>query len=212
MVIRNGILSTVRSRGRTILFALLIFLLTLSLSLGLGLWSYCAQTLAAMDATYTSIALVEYKGENYPDQYAADETARMAFAQLGDYSQVPGVELWEPTQRGFVVTEGYLRPDGTIPYKDQVVLTVVQATQKYEQEVYTVTEEELPFEFMLNALRLTAGVPKRLWTERTGLSYDVIADTVATLQKDGLWTKESDRIGTSPRGFAFLSSVQEAFL
>ena len=149
MVIRNGILSTVRSRGRTILFALLIFLLTLSLSLGLGLWSYCAQTLAAMDATYTSIALVEYKGENYPDQYAADETARTVFAQLGDYSQVPGVELWEPTQRGFVVTEGYLRPDGTIPYKDQVVLTVVQATQKYEQEVYTVTEEELPDEYVI---------------------------------------------------------------
>ena len=56
MILRNGILSTVRSRGRTVLFTLLIFLLTLSLSLGLGLWSYCAQTLAAMDATYTSIA------------------------------------------------------------------------------------------------------------------------------------------------------------
>ena len=75
-----------------------------------------------------------------------------------------------------------------------------------------VTAEELPFELMLNALRLTAGVPKRLWTERTGLSDDVIADAVAALQKDGLWTTEPDRIGTSPRGFAFLSSVQEAFL
>ena len=80
------------------------------------------------------------------------------------------------------------------------------------EEKRRVTAEELPFEFMLNALRLTAGVPKRLWTERTGLSADVIAGTVAALQKDGLWTTEPDRIGTSPRGFAFLSSVQEAFL
>ena len=109
MILRNGILSTVRSRGRTVLFTLLIFLLTLSLSLGLGLWSYCTQTLAAMDATYTSIALVEYKGENYPDQYAADESARAAFSQLGDYSQVQGVELWESTQRGMVLTDGYQR-------------------------------------------------------------------------------------------------------
>lgn len=37
MVIRNGILSTVRARGRTVLFSLLILLLTLSLSLGMAL-------------------------------------------------------------------------------------------------------------------------------------------------------------------------------
>ena len=60
MVIRNGILSTVRARGRTVLFSLLILLLTLSLSLGIGLWSYCAQTLEAMNQAYTSIALVEH--------------------------------------------------------------------------------------------------------------------------------------------------------
>ena len=149
MILRNGILSTVRSRGRTVLFTLLIFLLTLSLSLGLGLWSYCAQTLAAMDATYTSIALVEYKGENYPDQYAADESARAAFSQLGDYSQVQGVELWESTQQGMVLTDGYQRPDGTIPYENQVVLAVFQITQKYVQESFTIEPEDLPEEYII---------------------------------------------------------------
>ena len=49
MIIRNGIRSTLRARGRTILFTLLILLLTVALALGLGLWAYCAQTLAAMD-------------------------------------------------------------------------------------------------------------------------------------------------------------------
>ena len=80
------------------------------------------------------------------------------------------------------------------------------------EEKRRVADEDLPFEFMLNALRLTAGVPKRLLTERTGLSDEVIAERVAELQKEGLWTTEPGRIGTSPRGFAFLSSVQEAFL
>ena len=98
----------------------------------------------------------------------------------------------------FANPERYMRAveEGVVPY----------------EEIRRVTAEELPFEFMLNALRLTAGVPKRLWTERTGLSDDVIAERVAQLCDEGLWTTEADRIGTSPRGFAFLSSVQEAFL
>ena len=129
MIIRNGILSTVRSRGRTALFTLLILLLTLSLSLGMGLWSYCAQTLNAMDEAYTSIALAEYMGQDYPDPYVADESAREALAQLGDVSQIPGVKLWETTQTGMALSEGYQRPDGTIPYEDKPVFTVFPITQ-----------------------------------------------------------------------------------
>ena len=149
MVIRNGILSTVRARGRTVLFSLLILLLTLSLSLGMGLWSYCAQTLEAMNQAYTSIALVEHMGENYPDPYAADDTARQSLAQLGDYSQVPGVTLWETTDWGVALSEGYQRPDGTIPYENQVVLAVFQITQKYVQESFTIELEDLPEEYMI---------------------------------------------------------------
>ena len=76
MIIRNGILSTVRSKGKTVLFTLLIFVLTLSLGLGLGLWSYCTLTLQSMEETYTSIAVVEYMGDQYPEEYVADEAAR----------------------------------------------------------------------------------------------------------------------------------------
>lgn len=149
MVIRNGILSTVRARGRTVLFSLLILLLTLSLSLGMALWSYCAQTLEAMDQAYTSIALVEHMGENYPDPYAADDTARQSLAQLGDYTQVPGVTLWETTDWGVALAEGYQRPDGTIPYEDQVVLAVFQISEKYVQESFKIAPDELPEEYMI---------------------------------------------------------------
>lgn len=87
MIVRNGVRSTLRARGRTILFTLLILLLTLALDLGLGMWAYCAQTLAAMDESYTSIALVEYMGEDYPEADVADEYARQA-AQALDGSAV----------------------------------------------------------------------------------------------------------------------------
>lgn len=149
MIIRNGILSTVRSRGRTALFTLLILLLTLSLSLGMGLWSYCAQTLNAMDEAYTSIALAEYMGQDYPDPYVADESAREALAQLGDVSQIPGVKLWETTQTGMALSEGYQRPDGTIPYEDKAVFTVFQITQQYTKEVYIIEPDQLPEEYLI---------------------------------------------------------------
>ena len=166
MILRNGILSTVRSRGRTVLFSLLIFLLTLSLSLGLGLWSYCAQTLAAMDATYTSIALVEYKGKNYPDQYAADESARAAFSQLGDYSQMQGVELWEPTQRGMVLTDGYQRPDGTIPYEDKMVVSVFQLSEVFAFQECSAQLEDLPEEYLIYSDdRCTVHIQEGVWED-----------------------------------------------
>ena len=35
----------------------------------------------------------------------------------------------------------------------------------------TIEPSDLPFEFMMNGLRLTHGVPKQFWTQRTGLAY-----------------------------------------
>lgn len=124
---------------------------------------------------------------------------------FGDYLAIgAGAHAKMTTENGILRAARFANPE-------RYMRAVEEGVAPYE-EIRRVTAEELPFEFMLNALRLTAGVPKRLWTERTGLSDDVIAERVAQLRDEGLWTTEADRIGTSPRGFAFLSSVQEAFL
>ncbi len=124
---------------------------------------------------------------------------------FGDYLAIgAGAHAKMTTENGILRAARFANPE-------RYMRAVEEGVAPYE-EIRRVTAEELPFEFMLNALRLTAGVPKRLWTERTGLSDDVIAERVAQLCDEGLWTTEADRIGTSPRGFAFLSSVQEAFL
>ena len=96
MSVRNGILSTLRAKGRTILFALLILMLTVALALGLGMWAYSGALLARMEEQYTSVALVEYMGEDYPDENAADYEARAALEVLDNetMSAVDGVELW----------------------------------------------------------------------------------------------------------------------
>lgn len=124
---------------------------------------------------------------------------------FGDYLAIgAGAHAKMTTENGIFRAARFANPE-------RYMRAVEEGVAPYEEN-RRVTAEELPFEFMLNALRLTAGVPKRLWTERTGLSDDVIAERVAQLRDEGLWTTEADRIGTSPRGFAFLSSVQEAFL
>ena len=124
MIVRNGVRSTLRARGRTILFTLLILLLTVALTLGLGMWAYCAQTLAAMDESYTSVALVEYMGEDYPEGDAADEYARQAAQSLDGtaVAAIDGVELWEGSDQALAALSGYQRDQGVIPYEDYAVV------------------------------------------------------------------------------------------
>lgn len=146
MILRNGILSNLRARGRTALFTLLILTLTCSLTLGLGMWAYCARTLAAMDENYTSIALVEYLGSGYPDPNAADPDARaLAEALPGDaIAALPGVELWESTDRTLATVDGYRRVVGVVPYKDYGVVVGARFSPMTRDGWGTLEEAELP--------------------------------------------------------------------
>ena len=144
MIVRNGVRSTLRARGRTILFTLLILLLTVALALGLGMWAYCAQTLAAMDESYASVALVEYMGENYPERDAADEYARQAAQALdgATIAAIDGVELWEESDQALAALSGYQRDLGAIPYKDYAVVVATNLSPMTPTQSF-VTEADL---------------------------------------------------------------------
>lgn len=71
---------------------------------------------------------------------------------------------------------------------------------------------DLPFEFMLNALRLTEGVPAELFEARTGLSLKVVEPILSDLRVQGLLAADKSVIRPTARGRAFLSDLQEAFL
>lgn len=75
-----------------------------------------------------------------------------------------------------------------------------------------IARDELPFEFMLNALRLIEGVPAALWPARTGLSADALSATVHALQAKGLLQAVPDRLGATALGQRYLNRVIEAFL
>lgn len=76
-----------------------------------------------------------------------------------------------------------------------------------------ITKDALPFEFMLNVLRLKEGVPKAYWNERTFLDWTNIENKIAQLVEKGLLRCEQrDQLCTTERGFLYLNQVVSAFI
>jgi putative oxygen-independent coproporphyrinogen III oxidase len=75
-----------------------------------------------------------------------------------------------------------------------------------------VARADLPFEFMLNALRLRDGFPLSQFTERTGLPLTAIALPLAEAERKGLVERDLARVRPTTRGFDFLSDLQALFL
>ncbi len=77
---------------------------------------------------------------------------------------------------------------------------------------HEVKRADLPFEFMLNALRLRDGFALQDFTERTGLPLSAIAAALDEAQRKGLIERDAAHVRPTERGFDFLSDLQELFL
>lgn len=75
-----------------------------------------------------------------------------------------------------------------------------------------VRRADLPFEYMLNALRLREGFALQDFTARTGLPITAIAKGLATAESKGLIERDMLRVRPTERGFDFLNDLQELFL
>ncbi|RLJ39086.1 radical SAM family heme chaperone HemW [Acidovorax sp. 106] len=75
-----------------------------------------------------------------------------------------------------------------------------------------VRRADLPFEYMLNALRLRGGFALPEFTERTGLPISAIAKGLEAAERKGLIVREGVQVRPTERGFDFLSDLQELFL
>jgi putative oxygen-independent coproporphyrinogen III oxidase len=80
------------------------------------------------------------------------------------------------------------------------------------QEETTVTANELPFEFMLNGLRLTSGFPNALFEERTGLPISTLSHTLSKAINLGLIENDPFRIAPTAKGRLYLNDLLEMFL
>ena len=85
------------------------------------------------------------------------------------------------------------------------------ASQCVVQE-HEVSRAQLPFEFMLNATRLTEGFELARFSERTGLSLAAIAGALNAAEAKGLIERDFARVWPSQRGIDFMNDLQELFL
>jgi oxygen-independent coproporphyrinogen-3 oxidase len=71
---------------------------------------------------------------------------------------------------------------------------------------------ELPFEYMLNVLRLKEGFTLSQYGERTGLSISAIQRGLAQAEQNGLLSRDLRRVWPTAKGLDFLSDLQTLFL
>ncbi|TAM08303.1 MAG: oxygen-independent coproporphyrinogen III oxidase-like protein [Paraburkholderia sp.] len=80
------------------------------------------------------------------------------------------------------------------------------------QEEHEVGPHDLPFEFMLNALRLVEGFPVYRFAESTGLSMTSIEPALEEAERRGLISRDYEKIAPTELGQRFLNDLQEMFL
>ncbi len=71
---------------------------------------------------------------------------------------------------------------------------------------------DLPFEFMMNALRLTDGFTTTLFEARTGLAWDAVVEPVGRLTQRGLLTTDGSACRPTSLGRQFLNEMLMEFM
>ena len=77
---------------------------------------------------------------------------------------------------------------------------------------WPISQEDLGFEFMMNALRLIEGVPINLFQQRTGLNIHTLEAAIKSAQNKGLLELSNGRIRPTLLGQRFLNELLELFL
>lgn len=75
-----------------------------------------------------------------------------------------------------------------------------------------VRRKDLPFEYMLNALRLRGGFAIQDYLDRTGLPISTISAALDEAERKGLIQRDAGRVQPTERGFDFLNDLQALFL
>jgi putative oxygen-independent coproporphyrinogen III oxidase len=76
----------------------------------------------------------------------------------------------------------------------------------------TLTERDLGFEFMMNALRLNQGFAPELFQQRTGLPFSHVESALAQAESLGLITCSLEQIAPTYQGRRFLNELLQIFL
>ncbi|TCB48934.1 radical SAM family heme chaperone HemW [Acinetobacter sp. ANC 4779] len=122
--------------------------------------------------------------------------------QFGDYLAIGAGAHGKVTQ-----SHGVYRFQKTRLPKDYLARVPAEHLQLKKIE-----NEEMPFEFMMNALRLNEGVEAKIYHERTGLDLSDLDELLNSLRTRKLMVEDKSSLSCTAQGHLFLNSVLEEFL
>jgi putative oxygen-independent coproporphyrinogen III oxidase len=97
-------------------------------------------------------------------------------------------------------------------YKHPASYLQKTGTGEHIEQEHTLGTEDLGFEFMMNALRLTEGFEVPLFEERTGLPLSAVHLPLAEAESKGLITRDMTRIAPTLHGQRYLNELLQLFL
>ena len=75
-----------------------------------------------------------------------------------------------------------------------------------------ISADDMPFEFMMNALRLVDGVPASFYAARTGLRPEALHNVLQRLRQENLLQEHAELLAPTETGLRYLNSVLQRFL
>lgn len=84
--------------------------------------------------------------------------------------------------------------------------------KSYIDQTRIIKPQELPLEFMMNAMRLKKGVDVSSFQSRTGIMFSQIESAIQKCREQGLLELETKRILPSDTGFIFLNNILSEFM
>jgi putative oxygen-independent coproporphyrinogen III oxidase len=105
-------------------------------------------------------------------------------------------------------------PDGRIDraWKTRLPKDYLDSGKRFCAGERALSADELPFEFLMNVLRLTDGVASELFTQRTGLPQELLAAAREEAQARGLMHSDPARLSATREGQLFLNDLLQHFL
>ncbi|HWR79532.1 MAG TPA: radical SAM family heme chaperone HemW [Pseudomonas sp.] len=105
-------------------------------------------------------------------------------------------------------------PQGQIQrsWKTRLPKDYLAAGKDFRAGLRQLSADELPFEFLMNVLRLNAGVPAELFSRRTGLPLETLSAARSEAESRGLLESHPLQLRATPAGQLFLNDLLQHFL
>lgn len=159
---------------------------------------------------------IQEAGQTLLAEHGYDQYETSAYAQAGRQAR-HNLNYWtfgDFLGIGAGAHGKFTRPDGQIRrnWKTRLPKDYLDPAKRYRAGDKRLQQNELPFEFLMNVLRLTDGVPALLFTQRTGLPLEILAEARREAEARGLLASDPERLVATTKGQLFLNDLLQLFL